>query len=153
MDKFIPFLLIPFIAWGIRHHLIKKEDYSSLKRITLGIGITAYFITEMGRSFYRPYVYANDINDWVVADTLGNSFGTVTAIFIIITMAGRGTHWDWRLIGMVIIGLVAYELANLTGHNGLDINDLIATAIFGAISAISYAIILHFNHDRPADLP
>jgi hypothetical protein len=149
MDRFTPFFLIPFIAWGIRRYLIQREDFSTLKKITLGIGITAYFITEMGRSFYRPYIYANDINDWVVADTIGNSFGTVTAIFIIITMSGRGTHWDWRLVGMVILGLLGYELTNFTGHHGFDTNDAIATILFGILSAVIYAGILRkFGNDQ-----
>lgn len=142
MDNYIPFFLIPFIWWGVRHHLLKRGDYSDLKKLTLGIGITAYFITEMGRSFYRPYIYLHDIDDWVVADTIGNSFGTVTAIFMIITMSGRGTHWDWRLVGMVVLGLLAYELLNLPGHHEFDTNDVIATVLFGAISAITYARIL-----------
>jgi len=143
VDRYIPFILIPFIGWGVRHYLIARDDYSPLKKVTLGIGISAYFLTEMGRSFYRPYIYAHDINDWVVADTLGNSLGTVTAIFMIITMSGRGTHWDWRLVGMVVLGLLGYELTNLTGHHGFDTNDFIATLVFAAISAIVYLRILN----------
>lgn len=148
MDRYIPFILIPFIGWGVRHYLLKRDDYSTLKKVTLGIGISAYFLTEMGRSFYRPYIYAHDIDDWVVADTLGNSLGTVTAIFMIITMAGRGTHWDWRLVGMVVFGLLGYELLNLTGHHGFDTNDFVATLIFGTISAIVYMLVLRrFGYD------
>lgn len=142
MDRYIPFVLIPFIGWGVRHYLIKRGAYSTLKKQTLGIGISAFFLTEMGRSFYRPYIYANDIDDWVIADTLGNSLGTMTAIFMIITLSGRGTHWDWRLVGMVILGLLGFEMLNLTGNHELDTNDLIATIFFGALSAIIYARIL-----------
>jgi len=142
MDRYIPFILVPFIGWGVRHYLLRRGDYSALKKRTLAIAISAYFITEMGRSFYRPYIYANDIYDWVIADTIGNSFGTVTAIFMIVTMSGRGTHWDWQLVAMVVLGLVGYELLNLTGHHQFDTNDVIATLLFGAISALIYAVIL-----------
>jgi hypothetical protein len=142
MDNYIPFVLIPFIGWGVRHHLLAKNDYSRLKKVTLGIGIAAYFLTEMARSFYRPYIYANDINDWVVADTIGNSLGTVTAVFMILTLAGRGTSWDWRLVGMVIIGLVGYEALNLTGNHRFDLNDVLATLLFGGISILVYSQIL-----------
>jgi len=79
MHNYIPFILIPFIGWGVRRHLLKKNDYSSLKKLAFWIGISAYFLTEMGRSFYRSYIYANKIDHWVVADTIGNSLGTVTA--------------------------------------------------------------------------
>ena len=82
MQNYIPFFLIPFIGWGVRRFLISRDDYTTLKKITLGIGISAYFVTEMARSFYRPYIYANNIDDWVIADTIGNSLGTVTAVTI-----------------------------------------------------------------------
>lgn len=142
MSNFVPFLLIPFIGWGVRRHLIQRGDYSPLKKATLAIGISAYFLTEMGRSFYRPYVYANELDDWVVADTIGNSLGTVTAIFMILTMAGRGTRWDWRLVGVVVIGLIGYETLNLTGDHPFDFNDVAATLIFGGLSSLAYRRIL-----------
>lgn len=130
------------MGWGVRRLLISRNDYTTLKKITLSIGLSAFFITELARSFYRPYIYANNINDWIIADTIGNSLGTVAAIFMILTMAGRGTSWDWRLVGMVFAGLIAYELLNLPGHHSLDLNDLIATVVFSSISILVYAHIL-----------
>ena len=153
VDKYIPFVLIPFIGWGVRNYLIKHNDYTALKKTTLGIGISAYFMTEMARSFYRPFVYANDINDWVIADTIGNSLGTITAIFMILTMSGRGTSWDWRLVGIVIFGLVGYELLNLPGHSSFDVNDVIATLVFGGISILIYARILAKCGEQAAEKP
>ncbi len=146
MDRYIPFFLIPFIAWGVRRYLIKHGGYITLKKITLAIGASAFFLTEMARSFYRPWIYANDIDDWVVADTIGNSLGTVTAVFMILTMSGRGTSWDWRLVGIVIVGLIAYEMLNLFGDHPFDRNDVIATLIFGFISIVVYdRILAHFG--------
>ena len=142
MDRYIPFFLIPLMAWGVRRHLVAHGDYTTLKKITLTIGILAFFLTEVARSFYRPYIYANDIDDWVVADTIGNSLGTVTAVFMILTMSGRGTSWDWRLVAMVIAGLIGYEMLNLVSDHPFDINDVIATVVFGGISIIVYARIL-----------
>jgi L-rhamnose isomerase len=130
------------MAWGVRRYLKSRRDYTPLKKITLTIGASAFFLTEMARSFYRPYIYANDINDWVVADTIGNSLGTVAAIFMILTMSGRGTSWDWRLVGMVIAGLVGYEMLNLLGDHPFDVNDVVATIVFGCISIVVYARIL-----------
>jgi len=130
------------MAWGVRHYLIARGDYTTLKKITLAIGVSAFFLTEMARSFYRPYIYANDIDDWVVADTVGNSLGTVAAVFMILTMSGRGTSWDWRLVGMVIAGLIGYEMLNLIGDHPFDVNDVVATLLFGCISIVAYARIL-----------
>jgi hypothetical protein len=142
VQNYIPFFLIPFIAWGVRRYLIAHDDYTPLKKITFSIGISAYFLTEMARSFYRPYIYANEINDWVIADTIGNSLGTVTAVFMILTMSGRGSSWDWRLVGVVLVGLIGYEGLNLAGNHSFDLNDVLATVIFGGISIFVYARIL-----------
>ena len=49
MGRYIPFVLIPFIAWGVRHYLISRNDYTALKKITMAIAITAYFVTEVAR--------------------------------------------------------------------------------------------------------
>ena len=142
MDNYIPFILIPFMYWGVLHYLKKKNNLTSLKKITLSIGITAYAITELSRSFYRPYIYTNRINDYFIADTIGNSFGTIAAIFMILTLSGKGTNKDWRIIIIMITGLILYEFLNLTGRKAIDVHDIIATIIFGVISAILYLIIL-----------
>ena len=142
MDNYIPFLLIPFVGWGVTHYLKKKNKLTPLKKITLSIAIIAFSITEFGRSFYRPYIYENSINDHLIADTLGNSFGTITAIFMILTLSGNETKKDWTIVAIIIFGLLIYELFNLTGKTAIDVNDMIATIIFGAISVVIYFFIL-----------
>jgi hypothetical protein len=72
MDNYIPFILIPFVCWGVLHYLKKNNNLTSLKKWTLFIAITAFSITELGRSFYRPYIYKNGIKDFHIADTIGN---------------------------------------------------------------------------------
>jgi hypothetical protein len=142
VQNFVPFLLIPFIGWGVSHHLLKRGEYTKLKQCTLGVGITAYFFTEMARSFYRPYIYAHGIDDWVIADTIGNSLGTVTAVFMILTLAGRGNSKDWLLVGLVLTGLITFELLNPFSNRALDLDDIFATVVFGALSIGIYAPIL-----------
>ena len=142
MDNYIPFILIPIIYWGVLHHLKKKDKLTSLKKITLLIAIVAFSITELGRSFYRPYIYANKIDDYFLADTIGNSFGTVTAIFMILTLSGKGTSKDWNIVFIIIAGLIIYEFLNLTGKTAIDVNDIIATVVFGTISVLIYFFLL-----------
>lgn len=142
MDNYIPFILIPFIYWGVLHYLKKNNNFTSLNKSTLFIAIIAFSITELGRSFYRPYIYENKIADYFIADTIGNSFGTMTAIFMILTLSGKGTNKDWILVLIIIAGLLVYELLNLTGKTAIDINDMIATVIFGTISALIYLFLL-----------
>lgn len=142
MDNYIPFILIPIIYLGMLHFLKKKNDLTALKKATLWVGIVAYAITELSRSFYRPYIYANKIDDFFIADTIGNSFGTITAIFMILTLAGKGNIKDLKLVFIIIAGLLFYELFNLTGQTKIDVNDMIATVIFGSISVTIYYFIL-----------
>jgi hypothetical protein len=142
LSDFIPFVLIPFIAWGVWRFLKRKGDLTPLKKRTFAIGISAFFITEMARSFYRPFIYANNIDDGHVADTIGNSFGTVTAIFMILTMAGSGTKKDWKIVALIIIGLLVYESVSLGDYHAFDSNDIFATLVFGALSILIYSMIL-----------
>jgi hypothetical protein len=149
MANYIPFVLIPFIAWGVWRSLERKNQLTSLKKRTFTIAIVAFFLTEVGRSFYRPYIYSNDINDYFVADTIGNSLGTVTAIFMVLTLAGSGTPRDWKIVGIITLGLVAYEGFNLLGDHPFDANDVLATLCWGALSAIAYARILAKHRHSP----
>jgi len=80
--------------------------FSKYKLINFLIGITALLIYEFaGRPYYRPWVYANSINDFHIADTLGNSLGAIAAIFIPVALLTNGpTHgrplsncWLFRL--------------------------------------------------------
>ena len=43
---------------------------------------------------------------------------------------------------MVVAGLLGYEMINLVDNHPFDLNDFIATLIFGAISALIYARVL-----------
>jgi len=138
IHDFVPFILIPFIAWGVRHHLIQKKDWIPLKKLTFAVGISAYFVTEVARSFYRPYIYANEINDFHIADTIGNSAGTVTAIFMILTMVKSGSAKPHVLIIMVFFGLIGYEVISGSGSHPIDAWDIGATVVFTALSAILY---------------
>ena len=153
MDNYIPFVLLPFIYWGVLHHLKKKDNLTSLKKITLFIGITAFSITELGRSFYRPYIYANKIDDYFIADTIGNSFGTITAVFMVLTLSGKGTNKDWSIVFIVIVGLLFYELLNLAGKTSVDINDMLVTVVFGIISVLIYFFLLrkYDENNHPND--
>lgn len=140
LENYIPFIILPLIFWGVRRMLIRKGDYTELKKWSLGIGLVAWFITEMVRSFIRPYIYENDIYDFYISDTIGNSTGTMTAIFMILTLVGKGVKKDFWLILMVTVGLMGYECMSL--GSGFDINDIYATIIFGIISFGWYFLLL-----------
>jgi len=140
VSNYIPFFLIPLMGWGVVRLLKEKNDFNSLKKVTLCIGLIAFFITEMTRSFWRPYAYQNEVFDYYFSDTIGNSFGTIAAIFMLLTLVGKGIRQDWRLVCFIIIGLIIYELLGYPSK--FDFNDLIATIVFGIISLNSYFVLL-----------
>ncbi len=100
-----------------------------------------YLITEVGRSFYRPYIYAHNIFDYYIADTLGSSFGTLTAMFMVILMVGKSNIKDLYGLTAIIFGLVVYEFTSI-GKSNFDPHDVIATFIFGAIGILTYILLL-----------
>ena len=108
------------------------------RRVHLGIGVSALALTEAGREWYRPWVKANGIEDFHVADTLGNSLGTVTAVFLIVGLVGKGGWSDLRLIGMVTLGLVGYELAQGPMGGAIDPRDILATLLAGVACLALY---------------
>lgn len=151
LNKYIPFVLIPIIIWGVRNYLIKQADWNWLKKRTLAIGITAWTVTELARSFYRPYIYSNQIFDYYIADTIGNSAGTMTAIFMLLTMLNLSKNKDWLIIVVVTIGLCLYELSNPLHGAVIDIHDLIATIVFSALSAGIYWLLKNKNPNQIED--
>ncbi len=136
LSDFLPFVILPLMAWGVIRMLKKKNEFTPLKKLTLGIGLVAFFITEMVRSFWRPYVYKHDIFDYYFSDTIGNSFGTITAIFMLLSLVGKGKLNDWKLIVLIIFGLIIYEFLGYPSR--FDINDVVATLIFGICSLMAY---------------
>jgi len=48
------------------------------------VTFAVFFVhTEIGREIYRPYVYQNGLNDFGLADVIGNLLGTVAIIFFL----------------------------------------------------------------------
>ena len=43
--------------------------------------VILFVLTEFGRKVYRPFIYANSINDFGFADVVGNLLGTSVSIF------------------------------------------------------------------------
>ena len=58
--------------------------------VRLAVGLAALAVTELARTYYRPFVRTRGLSDFHLADTLGNSLGTVTTVFILLAVFGRG---------------------------------------------------------------
>ena len=94
-----------------------------------------FFLTEIGRKIYRPYIYSNDIFDYWIADTIGNLTGTIAIIFFDFAIVNP-KHRQGRIFLIIItLGLIVYELLQyFSPRSILDWRDMIATLIAGLIS-------------------
>ena len=115
--------------------------------IFFGIFISMFIITEIGRKIYRPYIYANDIFDYWIADTIGNFTGTIAIIYF--DLAGVNPYYKkgrWFIL-LITSGLIVYEIVQyfLPGRNTFDWRDIIATIMAGVISFGLYELIYKNN--------
>jgi hypothetical protein len=99
------------------------------------IFVFMFFLTEIGRKIYRPYIYSNDIFDYWIADTIGNLTGTIAIIFFDFAIVNP-KHRQGRIFLIIItLGLIVYELLQyFSPRSILDWRDMIATLIAGLIS-------------------
>src|SRR5210317_23653 len=90
-------------------------DSTSLKtidflRITyLIIAVLFFFITEAGRKIYRPYIYSNNIDDYGIADSIGNSGGIIVQIFFSLAILNSPGKKVFHVFGFIVIGYIVYE--------------------------------------------
>lgn len=117
--------------------------------INLTIGISAILIYEfIARPIYRPYIYRSNINDFHIADTIGNTLGTVAAIFVTVGFLGQGRTQHLFLIWNNIIGVALYEIAQPFFGKPIDPWDVVATVMTGGLSLILYKFIHPISVDK-----
>lgn len=118
---------------------LKNWQFSTYKAINFAIGLAALLIYEfVGRPIYRPYIYNNQINDFHIADTLGNTFGTMPTIFFLIALLSDDTTKGNYLIKLGTFSVVVFELAHPLLGKPIDIWDICATVVTGLISYFIY---------------
>jgi uncharacterized membrane protein YjdF len=121
---------------------LRKWKLTKYKAINFAIGTSALLIYEyVGRPIYRPYIYNNKINDFHIADTLGNTFGTLTTLFFLIAILSNETTKGNYLIKLGTFSVIIFELAQPLLGKPIDIWDIVATIMTGFISYLIYNII------------
>lgn len=101
-----------------------------------------FVITEIGRKIYRPYIYANDIFDYWIADTIGNLTGTIAIVFFDLTFVNPAHKAGRIFLAIITLGLIVYEFAQyFSPKSVLDWKDMIATLIGGLISLGIYDLL------------
>lgn len=128
---------------------LKNWKFTRYKAINFAIGIAALLIYEfIGRPIYRPYIYENRINDFHIADTLGNTFGTLPTIFFLIAILSSDTKKGNYLIKLGTLSVVIYELAQPLLGKLTDIWDILATLFAGLGSYFLYNAIFKNRQQR-----
>ncbi|MEK7727763.1 MAG: hypothetical protein AAB354_05075 [candidate division KSB1 bacterium] len=107
----------------------------------MAIGISAILLYELARAYYRPFIYARAINDFHIADTLGNSLGTVANVFVFVSLFGRNIAQDYFLIRTVTIGVLVYEVAHPLLGKPIDPWDICATVVAGSFCEGFYRLL------------
>ena len=121
---------------------------SKRRMINMAIGLSAVLLCEVARAYYRPFIYSNELNDFHIADTLGNSFGTVAAVFVFASLLGHTHTQDYFLIRTVVISMLVFEVASPLLGKSIDPWDLVATVIAGFFCEGFYRLI----HKQPQSL-
>ena len=121
----------------------ETANWLSSKRriINLLIGLSAVALYEIARATYRPFVYSQGINDFHIADSLGNSLGTVATVFVFASILGRDLAMDYFLIRTVTISVVVYELAHPLLGKPIDLWDMVATVLAGIFCEVLHRLI------------
>lgn len=117
--------------------------------IDLVIGVCFLLLHEfIAKPYYRSFIYSHKIYDFHVADTLGNSLGTIAEVFIVVGLFRSDKTRDHFLIKITTISIVVYELLQPLLGKPIDPYDILATVLTGGLCFLSYRII-HQSKTRP----
>lgn len=118
---------------------LRNWKLTCYKAINFAIGLAALLIYEfVARPIYRPYIYANKINDFHIADTLGNSLGAMATIFFLIALLSNDTVKGNYLLKLGTFSVVVFELAHPLLGKPIDGWDIVATILTGLFSYVLY---------------
>ena len=121
---------------------VTRWRLSKYKLVNLCITIITIILYEfVGRPYYRKYIYSNNIFDFHIADTLGNSLGTIAAIFFFLFAFSRDSTHGQFLIKTVTISVILYELAQPLFGKPIDMWDALATFLAGILSYAVYRLL------------
>jgi hypothetical protein len=104
--------------------------------------LLSFGLTEIGRFVYRPFIYENNINDFGIADSMGNLGGIIVQLFFGLTIFNSTKKKGFRLISFFIIGYILYEIAQTFLPKGVfDWKDIYGTFIGGIIGLLLFLLI------------
>ena len=127
---------------------LRTVDVLRLAYAATAIG--AFLLTEAGRKIYRPYIYETGINDFGIADSIGNLGGIVVQVFVSLALLNSRKTKAFNVIGFLVAGFILYEIIQPYLPKGVfDWKDIYGTIIGGIISAFLVVLLrLVINPNR-----
>lgn len=106
------------------------------------IAVFWFIVTETGRFVYRPFIYENNIHDYGIADSIGNSGGIIVQIYFILTVLNSQGRKVFRVIAFLTIGYIVYEILQPYLPRGVfDWLDIYGTLVGGVIASLFYLLL------------
>jgi glycopeptide antibiotics resistance protein len=104
--------------------------------------LISFGLTAIGRNIYRPFIYENNINDYGIADSMGNLGGIIVQIFFGLALINSTKKKGLRIISFFILGYILYEIAQLCLPKGVfDWKDIYGTIIGGVIGWLLFLLV------------
>ena len=123
-----------------------KEQMKTIdtKRIVyFVVFLLSFLFTEFGRYVYRPFIYNNHINDFGIADSIGNWGGIVVQIFFGLAIINSSFKQGFSVIAVATGGYILYEFAQPYLPKGtFDWLDVYGT-LAGGIIALALFFLIH----------
>jgi len=128
------------------HAIRTIDNYRIIFLLAAGI---MFLITEIGRYVYRPFIYKNNIDDFGIADSIGNLGGIIVQIFFMLAIANSPRNKGFNLIIFAVLGYVLYEFAQPYLPKGVfNWKDVYGTIVGGIISALILLCIKTFIKNK-----
>ena len=127
---------------------LDKDNFRIIDKLRIYYSIlfiVSYGLTEIGRYVYRPFIYDNHINDFGIADSIGNSGGILAQIFFGLMIINPSKKKGIRLIAFFSFGYILYEIVQpFLPHGIFDWKDIYGTLLGGIIGLI-ILLLLHWR--------
>ena len=108
--------------------------------------LITFLLTEIGRYIYRPFIYENNINDFGLADSMGNLGGIIVQIFFGLALINATKKIGLIVISVCVIGYILYEVVQPILPKGVfDWKDIYGTIIGGLIGMLLFLLIHKVN--------
>lgn len=123
--------------------------FSRLRAACVVIFVCALVLTEIGRFAYRPWAHRMGVDDFGLADTMGNSLGVITQIFFTLAMLHSNWRQGLRVIAFVVFGYIVYEfLQPVLPRGTFDAKDIVATIVGGTVAVAALWLAKRLVGDR-----